>query len=325
MTLTDPVAPDDVPAASPFGSHAPAPLLNHLLAVCHREHGPRSSRLLAPMLRKVMTKLSPLPVDICVGGIKLRCQLTDNYSEKKFVFTPWRYDLQERRLLREHLPADGVFLDIGANIGLYTLAAMQVIGAGGRILAFEPNPATRQRLLFNINANTSPLSAAALTVLDIGIADRESRFVLQLDSSNLGASSISDHNRSRLSGTDPRRADVVIECKPLLSVLQEQKIHHIDVLKIDIEGAEDKAMAPYLREAPDALLASMVIIENSPHLWREDIFALLKQRGYQRILQNRMNSVFVLPSRHTSASDDAAPQSIAQQSIAQQPIARARS
>lgn len=311
MTLTHQTEADDVHSALPFGSHMPAQVLNRLLAACHREHGPRSSRLLAPLLRKVMTKLTPLPIDICVGGIKLRCQLTDNYSEKKFVFTPWRYDLRERQLLRDHLPADGVFLDIGANIGLYTLTAMQVIGAGGRILAFEPNPKTRQRLLFNINANTSPASAAALTVLDIGIADKESRFVLQLDSSNLGASSISGHNRSRLSATDPRRADVVIQCKPLLGVLQAQQIDHVDVLKIDIEGAEDKAMAPYLREAPGALLARLVIIENSPHLWCEDIFALLKQRGYQRILQNRMNSVFLLPDRSSATGDDAMPQTAA--------------
>lgn len=309
MTVTHSTGPDDARTTLPFGSHAPAPLFNRLLAVCHREHGPRSSRLLAPVLRKIMTKLTPLPVDLCVGGIRLRCQLTDNYSEKKFVFTPWRYDLQERTLLREHLPADGTFLDIGANIGLYTLTAMQVIGACGRILAFEPNPATRQRLLFNTSANTSPDNAAALSVLDIGIADSESQFVLQLDSSNLGASSISAHNRSRLSGADARRTEVVIQCKPLLGVLQEQQIDHIDVIKIDIEGAEDKAMAPYLREAPDALLAKLVIIENSPHLWDEDVFALLKQRGYQRILQNRMNSVFLLPPTASATGDRTASES----------------
>ncbi len=307
MAETQNAAPDDVRTPLPFGSLAPAPALNHLLALCHREHGPRSSRLLAPVLRRIMTRLTTLPVDIRVGGINLRCQFTDNYSEKKFVFTPWRYDLQERQLLRDHLPEDGVFLDIGANIGLYTLTAMQVIGEGGRILAFEPNPATRQRLLFNTTANASQHSTFALAVLEIGVADRESQFVLQLDSSNLGASSISDHNRSRLSDTDPRRTDVIIRCKPLLAVLQEQQIRHVDVIKIDIEGAEDKAMAPYLREAPDTLLAKLIIIENSPHLWDEDIFALLIQRGYQRILHNRMNSVFLLAAHGPATSKQDAP------------------
>ena len=291
----------------PFGSYRPNPVLGWVLAVCHREHGPRSSRLLAPVLRKIMTKLTPLPVDICVGGMKLRCQFTDNYSEKKFVFTPWRYDRQERRLLQDSLPANGVFLDIGANIGLYTLSAMQIIGAAGRVLAFEPNPATRQRLLFNTAANKSPANATALTVLDIGIADADSQFVLQLDSSNLGASSISNNNRSRLGNADSRRTEVTINCKPLLSVLQEQQINAIDVIKIDIEGAEDKAMCPYLRDAPAVLLAKLIIIENSPHLWQEDIFALLKQRGYRRILHNRMNSAFLLSTQPTTQTPGEAP------------------
>jgi len=309
MTLTHNTDPDDTNTALPFGSLAPAPSLNHLLKLCHREHGPRSSRLLAPVLRKIMTRLTALPVDICVGNINLRCQFTDNYSEKKFVFTPWRYDQQERQLLRDHLPGDGVFLDIGANIGLYTLTAMQVMGAGGRILAFEPNPATRQRLRFNTKANASLHSAVALAVLDIGVADRDSQFVLKLDSSNLGASSINDVNRSRRSGTDPRRSDVIINCKPLLAVLQEQQIQHVDVIKIDIEGAEDKAMGPYLREASTALLAKLIIIENSPHLWGEDIFALLVQRGYQRILHNRMNSVFLLPDHGKATGNNDIPES----------------
>jgi len=292
-----------------FGRYRPTPVLTRLLALCHRDHGPCISRLLAPVLRKVMTRLTPLPIDICVGGLKLRCQLTDNYSEKKFVFTPWRYDLHERRLLREYLPSDGIFLDIGANIGLYTLAAMQVIGASGRILAFEPNPATRQRLLFNTAANTTLANESSLSVLDIGIADTEREFVLQLDSSNLGASSISDTNRSRLNHTDPRRTDVIIRCKPLLDVLQENQINRIDVLKIDIEGAEDKAMGPYLRGAPQALLATLIIIENSPHLWQEDVFALLNQRGYQRILNNRMNSVFLLQPNAATSDAGTAPES----------------
>lgn len=289
---------------APFGRYRPAPVLRRLLALCHRDHGPLASRLLAPLLRKLMTRLTPLPVDVCVGGLKLRCRFTDNYSEKKFVFTPWRYDRDERRLLREYLPPDGTFIDIGANIGLYTLTAMQIIDAGGRILAFEPNPATRQRLLFNIAANKTQAHESALSVLDIGIADTDSQFVLQLDSSNLGASSISDASRSRLGPNDPRRTEVIIDCKPLLSVLQENRINKIDVIKIDIEGAEDKAMGPYLRAAPEALLAKLVIIENSPQLWREDIFALLSQRGYHRIMHNRMNSVFVLqPGGRTNSAN----------------------
>lgn len=287
-----------------FGELRPAPVVQTLLGICHQEHGPLTSRLLAPLLRKFVLRLTPLPVDVSVGGLNLRCQLTDNYSEKKFLFTPWRYDRAERRILQQYLPPDGVFLDIGANIGLYTLSALQVLGHNGRILAFEPNPPTRSRLLFNIACNRKRYSQGQVTVLDKGVADQHREFVLQLDTQNLGASSIKQHNRSRhtADGADSGdKQNITIHCEPLLAILQKEEVQQVDVIKIDIEGAEDQAMAPYLREAPDRLLAGIVIIENSEHLWQEDIFALLKARGYERILCTRMNSVFRRP---TSPSND---------------------
>lgn len=287
--------PEHTPISAPaFGQLRPTALQTKLLRLCHREHGPWYARLLAPVLRKHMVKHSPLPVDLSLNGINMRCMFRDNYSEKKFVFTPWRYDRDERRLLRQYLGNGGVFLDIGANVGIYTLTALTQHGFAGRILAFEPNPVTRIRLQTNLSANGCASDDPRVQVMPIGIADTHSQFTLQLDAANLGASSINSHNRSR-HAADPAQ-QVVIQCKPLLDVLAEENVQHIDVIKIDIEGAEDKAMAPYLNNAPEHLLARLVIIENSPHLWQLDVFALLKQRGYERILQNRMNSVFYRPA-----------------------------
>lgn len=273
-----------------FGELRPSALNTTLLSLCHREHGPWYARLIAPLLRRHMVRHSALPVDLNLNGLNMRCMFRDNYSEKKFVFTPWRYDRDERRLLREYLGRTGTLLDIGANVGIYTLTALTQTGFAGRILAFEPNPQTRLRLQTNISANGCPPDDCRVQVMPIGIADTHSQFTLQLDATNLGASSINTHHRAR-HVADPTH-QVVIQCKPLLDVLAEENVHRIDVLKIDIEGAEDKAMAPYLESAPDDLLATLVIIENSQHLWQQDVFALLKQRGYQRILHNRMNSVF---------------------------------
>jgi len=281
----------EIPA---FGELRPSAGQARLLKLCHQDHGPWYARLVAPLLRKQMVRYSPLPVDLSLDGLNMRCMFRDNYSEKKFVFTPWRYDRQERQLLNEHLGTSGVFLDIGANVGIYTLTALTQQGFNGRILSFEPNPVTRQRLQTNLAANGWNPDDPRVQVMPFGVADTHSQFVLQLDSQNLGASSINQHNRSR--GPEATRKEVVIDCKPLLDVLAEQNVLHIDVIKIDIEGAEDRAMAPYLKNARDDQLARLVIIENSQHLWKEDVFALLLQRGYQRILHNRMNSVFYLPA-----------------------------
>lgn len=282
----------------PYGSCEPAARTRKLLQLCHREHGPWYARALAPLLRRYMVRHGELPVDISIDGVRMRCVFRDNYSEKKFVFTPWRYDREERQLLQHYLgqssSPDAVFLDIGANVGIYSLTALVTPGFCGRVLAFEPNPGTRQRLLFNVAATLSARGGPPIEVLPVGIADCNSQFVLRQDNHNLGASSINAQERTP--STALQADEVLIDCRPLLEVLEEQQVRHIAALKIDIEGAEDKAMAPYLQQAPDALLARLVIIENSQHLWQQDVFELLKQRGYQRILRNRMNSVFTLDS-----------------------------
>ena len=91
-------------------------------------------------------------MDVTVGDIRLRCYLRDNTCERKFVFTPWRFDPQEPSAMAAALPPDGVFVDVGANVGIYTLTAALLLGARGRIVALEPYPLAHERLLFNIEA-----------------------------------------------------------------------------------------------------------------------------------------------------------------------------
>lgn len=276
----------------PFGTFYPSMLVRYLFSICHQDSGPRKSRVLAPLLRKGVVKLCPLPVDVVAGGISLRCRFIDNYSEKKFVFTPWRYDLQERQLICAELPADGVFIDIGANVGLYSLTANRVLSESGRIIAFEPNPQTMRRLQFNLHANSrSPGEQCMQTLLQIGVSDTESTFSLQVDHANLGESSISPKNGSSPAKANANYESVEIQCRPLLMVLNELEVDHIDILKIDIEGAEDLALAPFLNEAPDRLLPNSIIIENSAHQWKCDLFKLMQDRGYHLRFRNEMNSV----------------------------------
>lgn len=286
---------------SDFGKARPGVLWQALVSVCHKSGGPLLSRLCAPIVRKlVVNKYGAHPLDLELEGLQLRCEISNNYSEKKFIFTPWRFDYQERVLLREQLAQGGVFLDIGANVGLYTLEAAKALqGKTGRIVAFEPNPPVLDRFKFNLAANPQlGNSAVQLDVLAIGIADRDTEFELYVDNANLGQSSILAQGRTRSKmASDETLSMATIQCRPLLPVLEELGIEQIDVLKIDIEGAEDMALMPYLNEAPHSLLAQMIIIENSEHLWSQDLFGRFEQLGYQRIFNDKCNSVF----RRTSA------------------------
>lgn len=278
----------------PFGARAPSRWWRFMIELCHRPSAPVISRLCAPLVRKGLLRRSTLlPVDLHLADFNLRCYFTDNYSEKKFVFTPWRYDFREREMLAECLARGGVFVDIGANVGLYTLTAIKALaGKPGRVIAIEPNPPTLSRLKANIAANPELFGDhLRLDLLPIGVADRELTFTLIVDSDNLGASSIAQKCRS--SAAEERKSSIQVQCRPLLDVLAELEVESVDALKIDIEGAEDLALGPYLERAPEALLAQTIFIENSQHLWAIDLFAQMEKRGYRRAYVSRMNSVFV--------------------------------
>lgn len=277
----------DAPATQPpFGALRLAPPLERLVGRAQGRSGWLAQQW-AQALRKWVIHAVGLPVDVTVGAIRLRVFLKDNNSEKKFVFMPWRFDPRERERLRQALPADGVFVDIGANVGIYTLWAAHHLAAPGRVLAFEPNPNTFGRLAFNVAANAQGNPRwPRVELLNCGISDREQELELALDPRNLGSASLAPdvaRNRSTC---------VRVRCRPLLDVLTEHEVTRIDALKIDIEGYEDVALGGFLREAPRALLPGLLIVENSPRLWRTDFRATIEQAGYRREFETKMNLVY---------------------------------
>jgi len=80
------------------------------------------------------------------GGFRLKLDLRESL-QRDFLFG--LYDRSELDLVRRHL-GDGDFVDVGAHIGLYTVAAAH---GPGRVLAFEPNPSAREQLVENLALN----------------------------------------------------------------------------------------------------------------------------------------------------------------------------
>lgn len=81
------------------------------------------------------------------GGFRLRLDLRESL-QRDFLFG--LYDRRELELVREHL-GEGDFVDVGAHVGLYTVAAAK--STSGRVLAFEPNPSARAQLAANLALN----------------------------------------------------------------------------------------------------------------------------------------------------------------------------
>ncbi len=268
----------------PFGHHAPSPKQQAVINTCRQMSPSWWNKQRAQWLRKKIMKQLDHPLDLELDGIRLRCYLSDNISERSFVFMPWRFDHLERRYLTQYLPASGVFIDVGANVGIYSCLALTQLNHQGHILAIEPNPKVSHRLSFNLQATseTQP-TPARFQIIKQGVNDQASSCTLYIDNNNLGASSLKNKSEQT----------ITIDCQPLLTLLYQAKINQIDVMKVDIEGAEDLALVPFLSQANDALLPNCLIFENNPEQWQLPLLETLEAKHYQLAEKTRMNRVYL--------------------------------
>jgi FkbM family methyltransferase len=284
--MTAPVDP------APYGTHLPDPYVRATMALTRRLPanwlGLRASM---PLRRLAINRLAEKPVDTTVWNARVRLYPAHSICEKTVLFTPQLFDAGERKALADAIDRnlaagrDFTFVDIGANVGLYSLFVAGRAGARARALAIEPQPGIVERLRFNLDANPG----LNVIVAAVAVADREgkSEFFLHARDSggarlHLGARTVDDAEAIR------------VACRPLAAILAQAGVSTIDALKIDIEGAEHLALAPILRDAPTDRLPRLLLIENRPASWPIDLFALIAQRGYVAAARSRHNIVFRL-------------------------------
>lgn len=268
---------------APFGAHAPTSLVRAGLAVTAALPDTWLGRRCAFSLRNlVLRKLAGEPVDIEALDAKMRVEPYHNVSEKKVLFTPQYFDAEELGILRRFLVNDFVFLDVGANIGFYALHAAAHAGPRARILAIEPQPDMFERLVFNIGINRF----GTIKAMACALADRAGEVTLFLDPSNSGQASI------KIVG--PANAPSLrVPAKTMMDVVREERFEHIDAIKLDVQGAEDLILEPFLANAPAELLPRLIILENSESRWQIDLHALLRANRYREITRTRLNVVYV--------------------------------
>jgi FkbM family methyltransferase len=121
---------------------------------------------------------------------------------------------------------DDVIVDIGANVGLFSVRAA-TYAPRGTVLAFEPAPDNFARLKENIQLN----GLANVIAIQAAIAGKtESRHMY------LGTEDTVSH--SLWKGWGGSEQEITVQCRTLEDVMQEYKLTHIDLLKVDCEGAE---------------------------------------------------------------------------------------
>jgi FkbM family methyltransferase len=137
---------------------------------------------------------------------------------------------QELRLL-DRIPENGIALDIGAHIGIWTVP-MALHRPSARIFAFEGAPGTYRRLQTNVERN----SLANIQTFHCAVSDTTGTILFQSPQNASVFGRISAHGNSR--GRYDETQSNAVPCTTIAHFCAEHGISHIDFMKVDVEGAE---------------------------------------------------------------------------------------
>ena len=195
--------------------------------------------VLRPLASAAYTKLTKDSELVELGGRRLYVKAGDVGIAHELLLHG-AYEPTETALFAESVPEGGVVFDIGANIGVYTLIAAERVGPGGRVYAFEPDPVNYSLLCENIELNGYGDQVVALRQ---AVADTTGRRRLLQHDENFGLHRLSD----TVEPEDDWASSTTIETVSLDELVEVEGLERVDVVKMDVEGAEGLVVAGALR------------------------------------------------------------------------------
>jgi FkbM family methyltransferase len=235
-----------------------------------------TARSLAPAtrrrLRKIVARRYSGPYDLAVENIRLRAYPAENYCDRTVLGRGRLPEASERALITPVLFPEMVFVDIGANVGVYSLYISSRTQGRARVMAFEPHPRSFVKLEFNCAIN----GFMNISCINAAVGPQEGEALLFADGGgNSGGASL---RRDAVKPVVASKVAVV----PLAKALENRGVERIDLLKIDVEGFEDEALLPIFGSAPQNLWPQHILLETAcSRMWKSDVCGFLGQIGYR--------------------------------------------
>lgn len=211
-----------------------------------------------------------------IGALTLRLDVSHfTAAGRHFAGVPYEPGVTD--VLLAALAPGSVFVDVGANTGYFSVIAGMLVGAAGRVVAFEPHAHARERLQRQLQRNgVTPQTV----VSSVALADRDEEnvdFYVSCSAVNDGLSSL--RPAAALVERGMLRTDVKIPVavRTFDAVAAELAIPRVDVMKIDVEGAELAVLAGMKRTLMDAP-PRRIVCETR---WDGAAHRLLITRGYR--------------------------------------------
>ncbi len=208
-------------------------------------------------------------------GFRVHVDPTD-YAVGHTLARTGSYEPEVTAALRTVLGPGATLVDIGANIGWFSLLGATLVGPTGKVIAIEPNP--RNVALLRQSAQDNGLDN--IEVLAVALSERPGAVALETDGSN-----------GRIIPVDgppaaPVEAEFVVASYPLDEILASAGVGRVEVIKIDVEGAEPLV----LRGATTTIASSRPVLiteffplalDSSPWGSARGYLAALRALGYR--------------------------------------------
>lgn len=193
----------------------------------------RSLRLRRIIIDRVWRRyLSWRAVEIDVvtaHGFSLNLKLPDTIDETILLTQEWEPCLT--RLVIQSLRPGDTFVDVGANIGYYTILSSMIVGIGGAVYSIEASPSIYNRLKTNLALNKCPNVRAINAAASCDTGEIQ---IWSAKNNNLGHSTIV----KELAAREGHVFEAVVSCMPLTEMIPLEQLKAARLIKIDVEGAE---------------------------------------------------------------------------------------
>jgi FkbM family methyltransferase len=215
-------------------------------------------------LKKILQANLMLPLRL--NGVTYLISSEDDANLKQLLSTflpPGMYEV-----INDFCPQEGwKVVDVGAHHGFYAIRAARSVGNSGKVIAIEPCPKNFERLVLNVKANR----------LNNVICIKS----LVSDSNGYGVLYI--HPVSYMHSTViPSKNFIIVKQVTLDSLLSRLGISYVDLVKIDVEGAEVKVIKGALRYLNEGRILRIVAEVHSRMLLQQYI-NLLESRFVLRV------------------------------------------
>jgi FkbM family methyltransferase len=207
-------------------------------------------------------------------GSRFAVDTQDLIQRYLYLFGVWEPHMTA--WLRGRLKPGDTFVDVGANIGYFSVLASQLVGSKGRVVTVEASEDFHRRVEQHVRLN----GCDNVRALHAAVADEHKTLTFILASSaNMGANSIIPYD-------GPAESVFDIEAVPLPDLLTAEEIETARVIKIDVEGAEGsvvRGLAPMLDKLrPDCEITVEVTPERMAQIGDsvDELMATFLDRGY---------------------------------------------